>query len=785
MNPRKFNIDVDKNNGYFYYADKIQRILYEIEKIKEPINAYYYFENGEIVIPPLDQIYFEPDYIFIGYKDSFNLKRPILHFENGEKAQKYYPIFCSNIQDNNAIFTYEVTRTFECELLIGNTIIIKPFSITEPGIISTQIRRFTTYATLKVIRIDVENECQNIYGYDKNKENVFVHFYIPKMINLSLFNTGKYKLKSVPIQKNPFDYEYRYITTNEGKEGSIPVSYKDFSFSINYYYSSYSLPSLGQRIKKIDSRENIESINIKFLEPITIGIEEIRNNFYLGDKNCTLQEDRQTINCPTTYNQNSFLYINTKCEGKKSLNFQLNYFVSSEKYGVSDRYYILPNSKSSVDFHFWSQSSVFNFPPKAYHNNNNNKEEFKIIKTTNTYRYYIYKTNKVGDYQISYLTKDLIEIPFKTIYVREKSEDYFNIIQPLTKCFYYRKEIQYKINKNQIVEPNEIVLQRSKFIETKLSCSNDNTCSFNVNSRGNYLNYLYAIYENLHSDIRLLSEYDKNNVLYHDKISFTTLETEPATYSVKRIILEANCLLENITMKKATEVNNYIDLNCQYYMKKKKMDCETSTSLAYGLYNFYDEDFTLLETHTFVSRPIEKSDLYPEFTTTKIGSNTIRFISTDFYMMWIKKVVIKDNFSKIIIYEFSKYLWKYVNIVSNSINNYIDVTFTAHPEKTYSIQFFTSQGCSKVFEFDSESSSVEISFNKKYHIMNLELSYLPKITFSQGYYKDIARVYYKNIKTKYNRYDDDGEIEGREVNNQKVFTFRPNKPGTFKFGYYL
>ena len=207
---------------------------------------------------------------------------------------------------------------------------------------------------------------------------------------MSLFDTGKYELNSISIKKNPFDYVYRYITTNKGKEGTIPITYKDFSTSIDYYYSNYSLPSLGQRIQKIDSRENVQSVNIKFTEPIKIGLEEIKDNFYLNYNKCTLQDDKQTLNCPISKGNDIGLYLDTKCE-KKKLNYQLNYFSSSDHSDVSDRYYILPDSKSSVEFYFWYQSTVYNFPIKAYVND----EEFKIIKTVGYIRYYIYKNNKV------------------------------------------------------------------------------------------------------------------------------------------------------------------------------------------------------------------------------------------------------------------------------------------------------------------------------------------------------------------------------------------------------
>jgi hypothetical protein len=234
-------------------------------------------------------------------------------------------------------------------------------------------------------------------------------------------------------------------------------------------------------------------------------------------------------------------------------------------------------------------------------------------------------------------------------------------------------------------------------------------------------------------------------------------------------------------MKKLNDGENYIDLNCIYSKSKKEMTCDTSKTLTYGQYNFYDYDNTFLETHTFISKKIGESDIHTDITKTHIGSNKIRFISTNFYMPAINKVVIKDNFSKIITYEKNNLWSSYVNIVSNTNNNYIDVTFTAHPNKTYTIKLFTAIGYSKEFEFYPEFSTIEISFNKKYHIMNLETAYLPKITFSNGYFNEIERVYYKNIKTnKYNNY-----FIGSITQNKKVFTYRPNEHGIFKFSYSL
>ncbi len=94
------------------------------------------------------------------------------------------------------------------------------------------------------------------------------------------------------------------------------------------------------------------------------------------------------------------------------------------------------------------------------------------------------------------------------------------------------------------------------------------------------------------------------NNIYSDWVYFTDLRAPINTYSVNKIILNCNCVLNNLYI--GQNVNNRIKLNCDSIVISGKFYCETEETLSKGFCCIYEDTSPL--TSTYISPSIDLSD---------------------------------------------------------------------------------------------------------------------------------------------------------------------------------
>ena len=88
--------------------------------------------------------------------------------------------------------------------------VISPIS--EPGVLETQLKKYTNVTTLNIIRVDFENDCQDIYNNIDKLEDVFINLYFPLNLNKNeikvLYNNDESLVikNNIEIENNTFDY---------------------------------------------------------------------------------------------------------------------------------------------------------------------------------------------------------------------------------------------------------------------------------------------------------------------------------------------------------------------------------------------------------------------------------------------------------------------------------------------------------------------------------------------------------------------------------------------------
>ena len=451
--------DYLNTKGEFFKVLKLERTLFEDEKINKAEHLNYIIPNPEnVYCDRLDNIYFYPDLIVTGNLDTNNYPSTKLYFVSSDAIYRYGSSFCGssiyttpvkfNCFDYNYDSSYYRSHNYYSMKLLSS----------EPGFIKTRLRYHTEEATIRVINVEFENYCQNIYGQSKNLDNAIINIYYPKEnknIKITYNGNDLRKNEKIEIEKNPMDYNFEsyVIPPNEIiQEGIATISYDNQVIgSKKITYSNTIIPTIIKSKEIINTKEyNIgEQITIRFKEQMTIGNQE--TYFYLQyiiDKiiykeNCILQNDGIILLCNNNNHYNKKLYYQTTCDGSVPLNYEVIFYTPAETgYQLSKYYYVLPGHKQSITMYLDYTSPYLEFPVKAYVNN----KKVKIIENQNIHRYFKEKTNEKGDYNFEFVLPDSNERKYAGfIKVRDSIYDYFREIGFVEKCVYFDYSTKFKL----------------------------------------------------------------------------------------------------------------------------------------------------------------------------------------------------------------------------------------------------------------------------------------------------------------------------------------------------
>ena len=666
--------------------------------------------------------------------------------------------------------------------------VISPIS--EPGVLETQLKKYTNVTTLNIIRVDFENDCQDIYNNIDKLEDVFINLYFPLNLNKNeikvLYNNDESLVikNNIEIENNTFDYTLIpfYIKKENIKNNGIAeIFYQNNKIkSIYIGYSIVKLPTLINRIFRINEENKKKSIEIKFSNSISEFRNELNNeSFFLWNGNqernyeyCTIKNDYQTLICNNYDNENLYLYYENKCGKIIQLDYQIIYNIDESKIGIEKVYYILSKNDNPIKFYFYYENSKYDFPVKVYIN----KEQIRIVETINNIRKYFYSINQIGDYKITYLKKDnsLIEYD-KIISVKKNINDIFTIIQPESQCVYYQKAVHYKIEKQKNI--NENYIKYYFFDSQNLTC-NENDCSFylmNNNIPETKDIYFYSIDENIMDQSSIDENYLIDNYLYKDTIIFTDVSTNKITYSSKTIILNADCLLKNLLI-----FNNEMKykLNCNLLSKKQLIcDIETNENL-YGLYYILQNNDTI--SYIFFNVPIENSSFIIE-PKLKTGENEIIISSKDINLESIEKIEIMDNEGETIVYSLNNNNNNKFTVNIDNYTNYISLNLIVYPDKNYTLLLYNDIGMSKLYELEREYENINIKIDNVYY--NKEYFGNPIVTIEGDFSSKIEYLYFRLDNEDFSEYN---KVYGNDNSeNQKVFNLNLEKVGTYFLSYTL
>ena len=731
----------------------------------------------------LDHITFEPNYTIVGYFNSKYYYTETQLIYKKKNPDLFNGCFCNNKENN---YNLKSTLQFECVKDLSNEeyynySIISP--INEPGIIETNLDKYYDTAKLTVIRYDIDNVCQDIYGYTELLDNIFIKLYIPKYTSNLLkvyYNEKLQEKEKLEIEENENYLDYTvslYIIPNNSiyESGEIIINYNNTNVAnISVGYTNTKLPTLINNYFKIV--DYIEEIEIKFSEKIN-NIEEIKNSFFLWngnagsfkEDNCIFQNDNLTIICPNKNEkeESKYLYFRNKCDYLIKLDYYLHYSPQITEISIHKYYYILPENNESIILNLIYYNSYNIFPLKVYINNDemNNSEYLEGEKKMN----YSFSTNKEGLYKITYLTQDLEYKEYdKNIIIKNDITGFFSEIKPDEKCVYYKNKIKYKIKKNDGINETYIKYKFFKSSETpseevnNLTC-NDNDCSIDlsVENSGEYKIIFYS-----------LEEFEEP-YLYEDTLFFTDISSNLYSYSNNIIILNSICLLENLSIKnKNNSINN--SLKCEDLSKSQvlcRIQKENDDEILSGLYNIYENN--QIVSKTYFNLPIEESEFLIQPLESKIGKNEIKITSNDINLESIVRIEIRSNDGNTLYYKLNDKKYNY-----DLIDDYISLTFIGFPQKVYSLQLYNEIGGSKSYEFKKKEENIEINFDKVFFVHKKNTPIIISIT--GDYVNQIEYIYYRK---EYNDFSYQSRISGTYKNNRKTFNFYPENPN--KVEYYI
>ena len=489
--------DYLNTKGEFFKVLKLERTLFENEKIHKVQHLTYIIPNpSNVYCDKLDNIYFNPDLIVMGNLDTNNYQSTKLYFVSSDARYKYGYKFCGS-----SIYTTPVKfNCFSQYYDNSNYHSVKLLS-SEPGFIKTRLRYYTEEATIKVINVEIENHCQNIYGQFKNLDNAIINIYYPKENkNIKIIYNGTELIKNdkIDIEKNPMDYNFESYVIPPDKivqEGMAIFYYNNQEIGKKKItYTNTIIPTIIKSKEIINTKEYVigTQIKIRFKEQMTIGTQE--TYFYLQYyenrttkyENCYLQNDGIILLCNNNNFINKILYYQTTCEGYVQLDYQVIFYTPSEtNYELSKYYYVLPGYRQSITLYLDYTSPYLEFPAQAYVNN----QRVKMIETQNIHRLYKFKTNEEGDYKFEFLLPDSNDRQDAgLIKVRNSIYDYFSEIGFEKKCVYYTDTTNFKLIPTHEIDMNKI-LYYSDYGYNNVCQSNN--CVLEVKNSNNYYNYNY------------------------------------------------------------------------------------------------------------------------------------------------------------------------------------------------------------------------------------------------------------------------------------------------------
>ena len=293
-------INIPYKSGYSYTVIKLERKLFDDENKFYDENIYKYFLS-EFYSEPLEDIYFEPDFTVINNNIDSNYTTTHLKFQSPESYSRYGNKFCNQL---NCIAPNVSNRDY---------LIISP-QTTEPGWINYRLNEYTKYGYLKVIKIDIENECQkNIFGELDNREDVIVNAYIPidgdKKISVKYNNENIEENNNFNIDINPFNYTFQNFIIKSNliiQGGIVEIFYDNIKIgSKTITYSNFKIPSFLQKVQLYNKNSYPNEIKIRFSKPMTIGLDEV--NFFLGNNTCIFSDNNNFLICPNYDNNSKYL----------------------------------------------------------------------------------------------------------------------------------------------------------------------------------------------------------------------------------------------------------------------------------------------------------------------------------------------------------------------------------------------------------------------------------------------------------------------------------------------
>ena len=776
-----FSLYISYEFGYSYDLYKLEREIFSDESIETDylILEGNKFSNKTIINYTLDNIKFEPDYVFLGYinNDFYNSETKLI-FKNNESYNLYGSAFCINEHNN---LTLKSTNQFNCIKNDNESSYFIKSPISEPGILKTQLKQYTKEIELNIIRFDFENICQDIYG-DKNiLDDVNLYFYVPKNAsnNLIIKYNGNIieKNNNININNNPFNYTLvaYYIEKENILESAIVEIYFNtksvFNFTIGY--SSIKLPTLVNEKFRIEYNEidNFKEIEIKFSKKITNLSDSDINNFFLWTGNqsditeeCILKNDNQTLHCKNELmKKTKSLYFKNKCNNTIKLDYTLNLQHKNISITIDKHYFIISNDIQLIELILRYKDNSKNFPYKVYVNN----DDVAKIHTIDEERNYIYYTKKVGDYKFSYLTSnnEIIEIN-ETISIKNNINEIFSIMQPNKKCVYYKESIKYNLRKENDINEKFIKYtfhNESNLENLKCNINNDsNDCTFNLKSDS-------PIVKNL----TFYSDNSENEFLSKETFIFTYLTINPIIYSSKFLILNSECLFENLKIVSENDEEFY--LNCNF-LSKSQLYCEiiNNNKNLLGLYYLYYGDDKI--TSFYFNIPIEEANFTIEPNNISIGINNIYISTNDINLDSIKSIKIINNENEIINYELNSR--NYPFFIDDEKNN-INLTLIAYPGKSYYLQIYNGEGISKLYNFNSMKNNIEFNLNTIYY--NKIYNDIPILEIKGDNVSKIEYIYYRKEDSDFN---EKNKFSGKSDNdNKKTFILNIENKGTYIFAY--
>ena len=771
-----FSLYISYEFGYSYDLYKLEREIFSDEFIEKDdlILEGNNFSDKTIINYTLDNIIFEPDYIFLGYiNNNFYNSETKLIFKNNESFNLYGNAFCINEHND---LNLKSTNQFNCIKNDNKSYFIKSL-ITEPGILKTQLKQYTKEIELNIIRFDFENICQDIYG-DKNiLDDVNLYFYVPKNSsnNLTLKYNGNEikKNDNININVNPFNYtlvEYNIENKNILESAILEIYFNNkFINNFSIGYSTIKLPTLVNKYFKIENNEidNFKEIEIKFSKKITNLSNDDNNNFFLWTGNqediyekCILKNDNQTLNCKNELIKNTkYLYFKNQCNNTIKLDYSL--ILEYKNISITiDKHYFISDDNKLIELTLRYKDTTQNFPYKVYVNNDN----VARVNTIDKERNYIYYTNKVGDYKFSYLTSnnEIIEIN-EIISIKNNIKEIFSIMKPNKQCVYYKESITYNLIKENDINENFIkyTFDNSNLENLKCNISNDiNNCSFDLKSNNSGVKNLTFYSDNL-----------ENEFLSKETFIFTDITMNPISYSNNSLKINSECLLENLNI--VSQNDEQFNLNC-IFSSKNQLYCEINNDNKknlLGLYYLYYGDYEI--TSFYFNIPIEEANFTIEPNNISIGINNIYISTNDINLDSIKNIKIINNENEIINYDSNNYPF-FIDSEKNNIN----LTLIAYPGKTYYLQIYNDNGISKTYYFNSIKDNIEFNLNTVYY--NKIYNDIPILEIKGDNVSKIEYIYYREENSNFfvNKFTGKSEND-----NKKTFILNIENKGVYIFAY--